>query len=171
MMKQVVVIGMVSMALMGQAQAAGPKPIWLDIHGFSYHDNENRCDSDNKEPDCKKYKEVNPGLGLSVQVAKHLELGAGWYENSHDATTMYMHGALIYDIPLSKNWTVTPLVRAGLASGYKETEWDVGIFRPMGQLGVRLSYDRLKVELAASPGKTFADKSTDLYTLNFGFKL
>jgi hypothetical protein len=150
---------------------------WLDIHVLSYHNNDSRTwyDDDGK---AREWQEDNWGLGVGYGITQHMELKAGAYRNSHDATSVY--AGVKWHTDYERLISIGLL--AGLVTGYEETQHVdgpvTGYLLPV--IGIHPHY-RVRAEIGYIPGSIGAgqqvvnqygeiktSENTDLITVTIG---
>lgn len=130
--------------LLASASAfAGQGDMWVNAHLMSKHGSDNYTDI--RTDEIKPYNETNLGLGLEYEMKDNSSIRAGFFDNSHNETSVYG----LVNVHTSYGTGVSVGINVGLATGYEARS---GTTVTMVVLpAINFQYDRVRVELGAIP--------------------
>ena len=156
-MKKVLVAAL-SLAAISSANAGD---MWVEINGFSKHFG---ADTYEWQGETREYNEVNPGLGLGIELMDYVEAKVGFYENSYDITSAYAGAFVHIDMKIGK-FNIEPGIFLGVVTGYSETVEQSDRVQMIGIPQVQFGWQGFRVGVGFLPGEVPAG------TLNFGIRL
>lgn len=95
-----------------------------------------------KTTEQREFNERNLGLGAMYGINPHVEIGAGFYKNSYNRTSVYVGG----DLHTDSRRAVRLGVRTGAITGYEESDW-------MILPNVTVGSDHVRLMVGVIPGK------------------
>lgn len=132
--------------LLAGSTATHAGDLYLDVNGYSFHSK----DSYVYRGQPGKYNPRNPGIGVSYAFAKNAEVFAGYYYNSFNRDTVYGGVKIKHDFDFG-NFTVTPGLNVGFATGYANTPAQSDYYQLVIMPAVRVTYRSVGMTLGYVP--------------------
>lgn len=118
---------LIGLALFTQDAIAAEGDMWFDVHFGSVHSKNMWLDEEPLYspsgiymwdiPVERKFREFNPGIGITYETTDNLSISSGFVLNSFDNTSMYA----VLDVHTSSRALVSYGVSVGPTSGYLNT--------------------------------------------------
>jgi len=141
--------------IIGFAPLATADDLYLDINGFSKHSSEYYSYQGEKN----KYNSVNPGLGITMNIAKYADVFAGFYDNSYYQTSVYAGVNLKVPFTISEIG-IAPGVAVGGISGYEDTPLETQKISALVLPNLVFSYRNAGIRISYVPKvKTSEDRN------------
>ncbi|MCG6938606.1 MAG: hypothetical protein LJE83_10630 [Gammaproteobacteria bacterium] len=132
---------------------------WLNIHITASHAKRTYMD---KTGNNVEYNQNNFGLGVSLPYNSNIDVRAGFYDNSFNATSVYA-GADLYVNP---SRFVTVGVNTGVATGYENTPAHTSTLAPMLMPHITFKMKNFRTEIGYVP--SFDPKQVAFWTFSVG---
>lgn len=130
------------------AHALNPGELTLDLNGASWHSESQYT----YQGTTSHYQQSNPGLGLTYAFDDHINLTAGFFENSYRKTTVYAGAVIHQDFRSADDeWVLSPGIALLLGTGYEDTPEETGTIAPVAAFSLSAGHKNLQLGLLYIP--------------------
>ena len=141
---------------------------YLDINGFSKHSQPYYI----YKGEYSKFNSQNFGVGITNTINKNLDFKVGMYYNSYYKLTVYSGFNLNTDF-IVKDFTVTPGIMVGGATGYNNTPVHSGFIQFVVIPNIAVNYKKVGVTFGYIPAGQVreGEEAVSVVTMQFQYKI
>lgn len=123
----------------------------LEIYEWSVDLNTSSSHRDSSNNSRTFFNEENDGAGFTYGYSKHIDIKAGFFENSYFRTTVYAGAVLNQDFYLFNHFVISPGIGLIFATGYDNTPADAPIIAPIVHPSISFGYKYLRSTIGYIP--------------------
>lgn len=132
--------------LLFASNASHAGDLYLDVNGYSWHSKQDYI----YRGQPGKYNPYNAGIGVTYGLTQNVEAFAGYYYNSFNRDTVYGGVKIKHDFDFG-NFTITPGINFGVATGYADTPAQSDYYQLVIMPAVRVTYRGIGLTLGYVP--------------------